>query len=51
VHGSDDVYVTVSGKEQPFEFYFQADALRQFLKLGSEALAEVDALAGNEGTE
>ena len=45
VNGSDDVHVTVSGKAQPFEFFFQADALRKFVELGGKALAEIDALA------
>jgi len=44
VHGSDDVYVTISGEAQPFEFFFQADALRKFVELGGKALAEIDAL-------
>lgn len=45
VHGSDDVYVTVRGTAQPFEFFFQADALRKFVELGGKALAEMEALA------
>lgn len=49
VEGSDDVYVTVSGqKQQPFEFYFQAAALRTFLERGGAALAEMNAIAARE---
>jgi hypothetical protein len=34
-----------SGKAQPFEFFFEAEALRDFIKQGTKALAEMDALA------
>lgn len=49
VSGSDDVHVMVSGKAQPFEFFFQAEALRKFVELGGRALVEMDALAEQEG--
>jgi hypothetical protein len=51
VNGSDGTYFTASGKAQPFEFFFQADALRKFVELGSKALAEMDALAAKEEAE
>jgi len=51
VQGSDDVFVNVSGETQPFELYFQSDALRTFLALGNAALAEMDALADREEAE
>jgi hypothetical protein len=51
VNGSDSVYVTVNGKAQPFEFFFQAEALRQFIEHGVKALAEMDALAAKEEAE
>ncbi len=43
VNGTDGVYVTVSGNAQPFEFFFDVAALRKFVELGGEALAEMDA--------
>jgi hypothetical protein len=51
VSGSDDVHFNVEGKGQPFELYFQADALRQFLEAGSQALAAMDAIAAQEEAE
>lgn len=41
VDGSDGVYVTVSGHGEPFEFFFEAPALREFVTRGQEALAEL----------
>lgn len=51
VNGSDSVYVIVDGKAQPFEFFFQAEALRQFIERGVKALADMDALAAKEEAE
>jgi hypothetical protein len=48
VSGSDGTHFTAGGKAQPFEFFFQAAALRQFIELGVKALAEMDALAAKE---
>lgn len=49
VHGSDDVYVTLSGGAVPFEFFFEAKTLRQFIELGGEALSEMAALSEGDG--
>lgn len=44
VNGGDGVCVTVNDKTQPpLEFFFAADALRQFVALCGAALAEMDA--------
>lgn len=51
VQGSDAVYVTVSAKAQPFEFFFDAEALRTFLEQGSQAMAKMDTLAEQEAAE
>jgi hypothetical protein len=51
VQGSDAVYATVSGKSQPFEFFFQVESLRTFLEHGSKALAEMDARFEQEEAE
>jgi hypothetical protein len=51
LNGSSGVYVSVSGKADPFEFFFEAEALRQFLALGGKALTEIDALAAQEQAE
>lgn len=51
VNGSDGACFAAGGKTQPFEFFFQAEALRQFLTLGVTALAEMDAQADKEEAE
>lgn len=51
VQGSDAVYATVSGKSQPFEFFFQVESLRTFLEQGGQALAEMDARFEQEEAE
>jgi len=51
VNGSDGVYVVVSGKAMPFEFFFDCEALREFLAQGGKALAEMDVMAEREATE
>ena len=45
VTGIDDVEFSFGGRFEPFEFVFDARALRKFLALGSDALQEVAALA------
>ena len=35
----------------PFEFFFDCEALREFLAQGGKALAEMDAMAEREATE
>jgi len=42
----DGVYLTVSGHSEPFEFFFDAVALRDFVTRGNEALAELANRAG-----
>lgn len=52
VRTGDDVYVTVTGNDDPsFEFYFQREALARFVEGGGEALAEMTRLAATEATE
>lgn len=51
VNGSDGVHVTASGKAQPFEFFFDFEALRKFVELGGKALAEMEVLANQEEAE
>jgi uncharacterized Fe-S cluster-containing radical SAM superfamily protein len=51
VNGSEGTSFTASSKTQPFEFFFQAEALRQFIAHGTKALAEMDALAAKEEAE
>lgn len=51
VQGGNAVFVTVSGEDQPFEFFFEAEALRAFLEQGTRALAEMDRLAEQEEAE
>jgi hypothetical protein len=46
VDGDDGVYVTVSGHAEPFEFFFEAAALRDFITRGTEALAELPTPVG-----
>ena len=48
VNDSDSMHFTASGTAQPFEFFFQTNALRQFIEQGIKALAEMDALAAKE---
>ncbi len=49
--GSDGVYVTVSGKAQPFEFFFDVAALRKFVELGGKALTEMAVPANQDEAE
>jgi hypothetical protein len=52
VGGSNVGLLTVRGAgQQPFELYFRAESLRQFLEVGTRALAEMDALAAQEEAE
>jgi hypothetical protein len=51
VGGRNTVLFIVCGTGQPFELYFEAEPLRQFIERGSKALAEMDALAVQEGAE
>lgn len=51
VEGSDNAHFTAGDKAQPFEFFFQAEALRKFIEQGVKALAEMDALADKEEAE
>jgi hypothetical protein len=44
VTGTDDIEFSLGGRYDPFEFVFNADALRSFLQLGSDALREMAAL-------
>jgi hypothetical protein len=48
LNGSGGTYVTVSGNGDPFEFFFETEALRQFLEVGGTALTELDTLAAQE---
>ena len=50
VNGSDAVDFMFGRSPDYFEFGFDADALRNFLKLGGEALAKMDALHAEEQT-
>jgi hypothetical protein len=45
VSGVNDVEFSFGGRYDPFEFVFNADALREFIRLGSDALQEMAALA------
>jgi hypothetical protein len=40
----NDVEFSFGGRYDPFDFIFNAEALQQFLRLGSEALQELAAL-------
>jgi hypothetical protein len=51
VSGSEGTHFVVGGQAQPFEFFFQTEALRQFVELGVKALAEMDAVAAKEEAE
>lgn len=51
VQGSDAVYATISGKDQPFEFFCQTDALLEFIGQSGKALAEMNVLAEQEDAE
>jgi hypothetical protein len=44
VTGTDDIEFSLGGRYDPFEFVFNAAALREFLRLGSDALQEMAAL-------
>ena len=39
---TDHVEFSIGSKRDPFEFMFDADALREFLRIGQAALQEVD---------
>jgi len=45
VTGDDDVEFSFGGTRDPFEFVFDAKALREFLRLGTDALREMEGLA------
>ena len=50
VGGSDAALLTLRGSgQQPFELHCQAVPLRQLVEAGTHALAEMDALAVQEG--
>jgi hypothetical protein len=51
VGGADAALLTVRGTGQPFEMHCQAEPLRQLIEMGSKALAELDALAIQEGVD
>jgi len=48
VTGGDDVEFSFGGTRDPFEFVFDAEALRGFLRVGTDALREMDAQAATE---
>jgi hypothetical protein len=49
VGSSDAALLTARGiGQQPFELHFQAEPLRRFVECGTQALAEMDALADQE---
>lgn len=49
VGGRDAALLTVRGSGQPFELHVQAEPLRQLIERGSQALAEMDAVAVEDG--
>ena len=51
VGGNDAALLTVRGTGQPFELHLQAEPLRQLVEAASQALAEMDALAIQEGAQ
>jgi hypothetical protein len=52
VGGSDAALLTLRGRgQQPFELHCQAEPLRQLVATGTQALAEMDALAVQEGAK
>jgi hypothetical protein len=51
VTGTDDIEFSLGGRYDPFEFVFNADALRSFLQLGSDALREMAALTAISADE
>lgn len=51
VNSPDDVEFSFGGRRDPFEFVFDAEALRAFLQVGSDALQEMDAQGAIEETE
>ncbi len=50
VIGSAETYFLCGSSSDGFEFHFEAEALREFLKLGSKALADMDTLYEQEET-
>ena len=51
VGSSNAAALTVRGSGQPFELHVQAEPLRQLVEAASQALAEMDTLAIQEGAE
>jgi hypothetical protein len=46
LHGEEGVYLTLTGNaDQPFELFFETEALRQFGTLVNAALTELDSAA------
>lgn len=48
VNGSDEVAFTFGGGRESFEFTFDAEALRKLIRLGTDALHDMDARAAEE---
>jgi hypothetical protein len=48
VNSSDDVEFSFGDIRSPFEFVFDNEALRAYLALGAEALAEMEAMRNTE---
>ncbi|HEX6355874.1 hypothetical protein [Actinophytocola sp.] len=48
VTGNEDIEFSLGGRYDPFEFVFNARALREFLRVSADALREVDALSVGE---
>lgn len=46
INSSDEMVIIFGRDQEEFEFSFEVDALRTLLQLGAEALAKMDALAG-----
>jgi hypothetical protein len=47
----NDIEFSFGGRYDPFDFVFNADALRQFLSVSSEALRELAALTSTDDEE
>ncbi|MDQ3406530.1 MAG: hypothetical protein M3548_24575 [Actinomycetota bacterium] len=43
VHQDDEVLFVLGPQRQDFEFVFQTDSLRRFVKLATDALSQVEA--------
>ena len=51
VGSQDAALLTLRGRgQQPFEFHCQAEPLRRLVEAGTQALAEMDAIAVEKGT-